>query len=151
MSGEPCKTRVKACFNVLDRLSPCPCPPSLQFNGTDIDDVDDKLAVLNQIMLFLTYLGALMIKFQTGFQATGVYEEGYSADFVSAMLIGSGIVVAFCFGCTVVRSIFSVFGSPPNHMDAGASAMQETHKGQGADEEGRSVGVFAKDTKKCVV
>eukprot|EP00935_MAST-01C_sp_MAST-1C-sp1_P002379 g2379.t1 len=118
---------------------------SISFLGFFYREYDQK------IMLFLTYLGALMIKFQTGFQATGVYEEGYSADFVSAMLIGSGIVVAFCFGCTVVRSIFSVFGSPPNHTDAGASAMQETHKDQGADEEGRSVGVFAKDTKKCVV
>jgi hypothetical protein len=77
-------------------------------HATDADDVDDKLSIVNQITLFLTYLGALMIKFQQGFKATGVSEEGYSADFVAVMLIGSALVVALGFGCTVVHGIVSV-------------------------------------------
>jgi hypothetical protein len=80
------------------------CPP----HATDADDVDDRLSIVNQVTLFLTYLGALMIKFQQGFKATGMAEEGYSADFVIVMLIGSALVVALGFGCTVIHGIVSV-------------------------------------------
>ena len=48
---------------------------------------DDNLAVSQQILLFFTLLGALMVKFQRGFKSTGLYEEGYSEEFISIMLM----------------------------------------------------------------
>ena len=44
-----------------------------------------------------------MIKFQQGFAATGVYEEGYSEDLVNALLIGSALLVALG-GCWAVAA-----------------------------------------------
>ena len=44
-----------------------------------------------------------MIKFQQGFAATGVYEEGYSADLVNVLLIGSALLVALG-GCWAVAA-----------------------------------------------
>jgi hypothetical protein len=58
------------------------------------DPADDTLAITTQIMLFLTLLGALMIKFDQGFAATGIYEEGYDTALVNTLLIGSAALVA---------------------------------------------------------
>jgi hypothetical protein len=65
----------------------------LSICNPDIDPVDDQLAITNQIMLILTLVGALMIKFDQGFHATGVYEAGYSMDVVQGMLIASASMV----------------------------------------------------------
>jgi hypothetical protein len=45
-------------------------------------------------MLFLTLLGALMLKCIQGFISTGVYEEGYNTTFANGMLVASAAVVA---------------------------------------------------------
>ncbi len=56
-------------------------------------NVDNVQAIWTQLMLFFTLLGALMVKFEQGFLATGIYEDGYTTDTVNAMLIGSTLLV----------------------------------------------------------
>jgi hypothetical protein len=55
--------------------------------------VDDVLAILDQSMLFLVLVGALMLKVQQGFDSNGVFGEGYNSSFVTAMLITSTAIV----------------------------------------------------------
>ena len=57
-------------------------------------EADDSLAITQQVLLFFTLLGGLMVKFQRGFRSTGLYEEGYSEEFISAMLTTR--CVCFC-------------------------------------------------------
>ena len=70
------------------------------------DRVDDTLAIANQAMLFLTLLGALMLKFHHGFSSMGVYEEGYDPVLVTTTLIGCVIVVAI--GAAVAAVVSTV-------------------------------------------
>ena len=75
------------------------------------DPVDDMLAMTNQAMLFLMLLGALMLKVQQGFSATGIYEEGYDAALVEAMLICSALAVAICAMVAIAFSVVGVLAS----------------------------------------
>jgi hypothetical protein len=72
------------------------------------------LAMTNQAMLFLMLLGALMLKVQQGFSATGIYEEGYDASLVEALLICSALAVAIC---AIVAITFSVVGVLASRRD----------------------------------
>ena len=72
------------------------------------------LAMTNQAMLFLMLLGALMLKVQQGFSATGIYEEGYDAALVEALLICSALAVAIC---AIVAITLSVVGVLASHRD----------------------------------
>ena len=69
------------------------------------------LAMTNQAMLFLMLLGALMLKVQQGFSATGIYEEGYDAALVEAMLICSALAVAVCAIVAITLSVVGVLAS----------------------------------------
>jgi hypothetical protein len=73
------------------------------------DPADDTLAITTQIMLFLTLLGALMIKFDQGFAATGIYEEGYDTALVNTLLIGSAALVATSAVGSVAVSVAKQF------------------------------------------
>jgi hypothetical protein len=72
------------------------------------------LAMTNQAMLFLMLLGALMLKVQQGFSATGIYEEGYDASLVETLLICSVLAVAIC---AIVAITFSVVGVLASRRD----------------------------------
>ena len=69
------------------------------------------LATTNQAMLFLMLLGALMLKVQQGFSATGIYEEGYDASLVEALLICSALAVAICAMVAITFSVVGVLAS----------------------------------------
>jgi hypothetical protein len=102
------------------------------------DPVDDMLSVMNQSMLFLTLLGALMLKFHQGFKATGVYEEGYDLIFVNMLLIGSAALVVMLTVAAVVRSTLGAVAlhrarEQKNSRDAWA---QSENKSAGTGQEG---------------
>ena len=77
-------------------------------------------------MLILTLVGALMIKFDQGFHATGVYEAGYSKDVVEGMLIASASMVFIGgFGSAMWSTMAIVMrtrGSPSIRGEANAEA-----------------------------
>ena len=54
-------------------------------------------------MTLLTLVGALLVKFRSGFQSTGAVQEGYSDDMVQAGLIGTAALVGI-FGLCIVAS-----------------------------------------------
>ena len=54
------------------------------------------LANTSSLMLVLSFLGALLIKFSNG-TAEGIYEEGYTTDFVSGLLL--------CFDATIILQV----------------------------------------------
>jgi Ca2+/H+ antiporter len=94
------------------------------------DPVDDALAITNQAMLFLTMLGALMIKCIQGFISTGVYEKGYDATFVNGLLVASAIVVALG---AVGAVLFSVLRTHKQLQDeADGADRTEDEQGHGS-------------------
>ena len=52
-------------------------------------------------MTLLALLGALLVKFQTGFLSTGTVEEGYNYTTLQAFLIGTALFTG-AFGFTIV-------------------------------------------------
>ena len=90
-----------------------------------IQPLDVAVAIWNQMMLFFTLLGALMIKFQQGFSATGVYEEGYDASFVNTLLIASG------FGVFLVNTLCSFIAFYGVIHDECESNTKELEEGDG--------------------
>jgi hypothetical protein len=68
------------------------------------EPLDNTLAITNQVMLFVTLLGALMLKFHQGFSSTGVTEEGYDMDVVNFLLLGSVAAVGAVVAVTVTSS-----------------------------------------------
>jgi hypothetical protein len=81
--------------------------------------VDDGLAILDQSMLFLVLVGALMLKVSQGFDSNGVFGEGYSSGFVTAMLITSTAVVTLA-GVAVLLAVImnEMLGSMRARADA---------------------------------
>jgi hypothetical protein len=59
-------------------------------------------------MLFVTLLGALMLKFHQGFSSTGVTEEGYDMNVVNFLLLGSVAVVEVSAMIAVIYSTVSL-------------------------------------------
>ena len=57
---------------------------------------DDRLAITQQVLLFFTLLGGLMVKFQRGFKSTGLYEEGNSEEFISSVLTARSEETMLC-------------------------------------------------------
>ena len=53
------------------------------------------------VMTLLSLIGALLVKFSSGFQPTGAVQEGYSDDMVEAGLIGTAALVGI-FGLFIV-------------------------------------------------
>jgi hypothetical protein len=109
------------------------------------DPVDDTLAITNQAMLFMMLLGALMLKFKQGFSATGIYEEGYDATLIEALLVGSVATVAIGALAAVGFSTYQVIiASRSGQADAGAleeqrqqeEEQQQLEQEQQQDEQG---------------
>ena len=89
------------------------------------DPVDDTLAITNQAMLFVMVLGALLLKFKQGFSATGIYEEGYDATLIEALLIGSVTAVAIGAITAAGCSTFQVLASRNHQAETAAWKEQE--------------------------
>jgi hypothetical protein len=108
-------------------------------------------------MLILTLVGALMIKFDEGFHATGVYESGYSKDAVQLMLIASASMVFIGgFGSAMWSTMTIVMrtrGSPS--IGGGATAEANSTSVTVADQrlDGRALveADLAKSTKHRLV
>ena len=96
------------------------------------DPVDDTLAITNQAMLFVMLSGALMLKFQQGFSATGIYEEGYDAALVEALLICSTLAVATCAIAAIGLSIFRILGSRRDQAEDGRATATLDNEADGA-------------------
>ena len=96
------------------------------------DPVDDTLAITNQAMLFVMLSGALMLKFQQGFSATGIYEEGYDATLVEALLICRTSAVATCAIAAIGLSIFRTLGSRRDQAEDGRATATLDNEADGA-------------------
>eukprot|EP00935_MAST-01C_sp_MAST-1C-sp1_P000883 g883.t1 len=71
-------------------------------------ETDSKLAVFVNSALFVILLGALMTKFAKGFEATGVWDDGYSLEFVETVLISTSCLVAVYGIWCVSADLFDV-------------------------------------------
>ena len=96
--------------------------------------VDDGLAILDQSMLFLVLVGALMLKVEQGFDSNGVFGEGYSSGFVTAMLITSTAVVTLA-GVAVLLAVIlnELLGSMRARADAEQTEEQVEKQEQQQD------------------
>jgi hypothetical protein len=106
------------------------------------DPLDNTLAIMNQAMLFVTLLGALMLKFHQGFSSTGVTEEGYDMNVVNFLLLGSVAVVAVSAMIAVVYSVISLRKT---------LSEQQQSDGEEATKKGVEETISAKTTTKLVV
>ena len=79
---------------------------------------DDRLAITQQVLLFFTLLGGLMVKFQRGFKSTGLYEEGYSEEFISIMLTISVAAAGVTGGVAVFWAIVREGGKEADDREA---------------------------------
>jgi hypothetical protein len=80
-----------------------------------LDQVDDRTAITNQLMLFLTLVGALMVKVQNGFTANGLTKEGYDETVVNVLLIGSGMIVALAASFAIIHAGIQVLRTSSNN------------------------------------
>lgn len=73
-----------------------------------------------------------MIKFDDGFKATGIYDEGYNVDQVNVILISSVVVVVVSIGSvvlfTVASTIKQIILSDPGPKQTGLELEKSTKK-----------------------
>jgi hypothetical protein len=116
------------------------------------DPIDDALAITNQAMLFLTLLGALMLKCIQGFISTGVYEEGYNTTFVNGMLVASAAVVALGAIGAVLLSVLQTHKQLQDEADgADCTEGEQGHDSLDVDSARTEEATVSPKSKKLVV